>query len=137
MSTAVMNADPMIALSMLSTPEAVGLVRSQIRAALECCGLGAYADGAELIASELVSNAVRHASASPADEITVSLSRVDNPSAVAIVVIDSSPRPPAMREAAVEDEGGRGLWIIDALATFWDWRPEGGGKAVIAVLTAS
>ena len=49
-------------------------------------------------------------------------------------VIDSSPSPPVMRELTLEDEGGRGLRIVDALAASWDWRPKGKGKAVIAIL---
>lgn len=134
MSTAVMNADPMIALSLLSTPESVGLIRGQVRAALESSGLASYADDAEVVASELVSNAVRHGSTSQADTITVALMQVQNPSAVAVVVSDSSPRPPAMRELTLENEGGRGLRIVDALTAYWDWRPEGTGKTVFAVL---
>jgi anti-sigma regulatory factor (Ser/Thr protein kinase) len=134
MTTTAMNADPMIAIVMLSTPESVGMVRGQVRAALEYGGLGAYADDAELIASELVSNAVRHGSTGKEDKITVALIRVTNPSGVAVIVIDSSPSPPVMRELTLEDEGGRGLRIVDALAASWDWRPKGKGKAVIAIL---
>jgi anti-sigma regulatory factor (Ser/Thr protein kinase) len=134
MTTAAMNADPMVAIVMLSTPESVGMVRGQVRAALEYGGLGAYADDAELIASELVSNAVRHGSTGQEDKITVALIRVTNPSGVAVIVIDSSSNPPVMRELTLEDEGGRGLRIVDALAASWDWRPKGQGKAVIAIL---
>lgn len=134
MTTTAMNADPMIAIVMLSTPESVGLVRGQVRAALEYAGLGGYTDDAELIASELVSNAVRHGSTGQEDKITVALIRVTNPSGVALIVIDSSPSPPVMRELTLEDEGGRGLRIVDALADSWDWRPKGKGKAVIAIL---
>jgi anti-sigma regulatory factor (Ser/Thr protein kinase) len=134
MTTTAMNADPMIAIVMLSTPESVGLVRGQVRAALDYGGLGAYADDAELIASELVSNAVRHGSTGQEDKITVALIRVTNPSGLALIVIDSSPSPPVMRELTLEDEGGRGLRIVDALAASWDWRPKGKGKAVIAIL---
>jgi len=134
MTTTAMNADPMIAIVMLSTPESVGLVRGQVRAALDYAGLGAHADDAELIASELVSNAVRHGSTGQEDKITVALIRVTNPSGVALIVIDSSPSPPVMRELTLEDEGGRGLRIVDALAASWDWRPKGKGKAVIAIL---
>lgn len=135
MSTAVMNADPVVALSVPSTPESVSVVRGQIRAALIHRGLDAYVGDAELIVSELVSNAVKHASTSQADEITVALVRTEHPPAVAVIVIDTCPAPPAMREVAPEDEGGRGLRIIDTLSAFWDWHPEGKGKAVIAVLT--
>lgn len=135
MTPAAMNTDPMIAIVMLSTPESVGLVRGQVRAALEYRGLGGYADDAELIASELVSNAVRHGSRSPLDKITVALIGVENPSGVALIVVDSCPDPPVMREFTLEEEGGRGLRIVDALSASWDWRPEGNGKAIIAILT--
>lgn len=134
MTPAAMNTDPMIAIVMLSTPASVGLVRGQVRAALEYHGLGGYVEDAELIASELVSNAVRHGSTSALDKVTVALIRVENPTGVALIVVDSSPVPPVMREFTLEDEGGRGLRIVDALAASWDWRPEGKGKAIIAVL---
>jgi serine/threonine-protein kinase RsbW len=134
MASAVMNTDPMIAIVMLSTPESVGLVRGQVRAALEYHGLDAYVEDAELIASELVSNAVRHGSSSKLDKVTVALIRVENPAGLALIVVDSSPEPPVMREFTLDDEGGRGLRIVDALAASWDWRPEGRGKAIIAIL---
>ena len=124
----------MIAIVMLSTPESVGMVRGQVRAALEFAGLKAYVDDAELIASELVSNAVRHGSSSREDKVTVALIRVANTSGVAIIVVDSSPDPPVMREFTLDEEGGRGMRIVDALAASWHWRPEGPGKAVIAIL---
>jgi anti-sigma regulatory factor (Ser/Thr protein kinase) len=135
MTTTDLTADPMIALVMLSTPESVGMVRGQVRAALDFGGLSEYADDAELIASELVSNAVRHASTTPSDKVKVALIRVDNPSGVAIIVVDSSPQAPIMREFTLDEEGGRGLRIVDALAASWDWRPRDSGKAIIAILT--
>jgi anti-sigma regulatory factor (Ser/Thr protein kinase) len=135
MTTTDLTADPMIALVMLSTPESVGMVRGQVRAALDFGGLGEYVDDAELIASELVSNAVRHGSTTSSDKVKVALIRVDNPSGVAIIVVDSSPRAPVMRELTFDEEGGRGLRIVDALATSWDWRPRDSGKAIIAILT--
>lgn len=135
MNTSPMNTDPMIAIVMLSTPESVGMIRGQVRAALEFHDLDGYVEDAELIASELVSNAVRHARKSDTDKITVALIRVERPSGVALIVVDSSPEPPVKREFTLDDEGGRGLAIVDALAAHWDWRPEGDGKAVIAILS--
>lgn len=134
MTPMAMKADPMIAIVMLSTPESVGLVRGQVRAALEYHGLDEYVEDAELIASELVSNAVRHGSTSTLDKVTVALIRVDNPPGVAVIVVDSSPDPPVMGEFTLDEEGGRGLRIVDALSSSWDWRPEGKGKAIIAIL---
>lgn len=134
MTTTAMNADPMIAIVMLATPESVGMVRGQVRAALDFSGLQDFADDAELIASELVSNAVRHGSSGSDDKVTVALIRMANTHGVALIVVDSSPEPPVMREFSLDDEGGRGIRIVDALSASWDWRPEGPGKAVIAIL---
>ena len=134
MTSTGLSADPMIAISMLSTPESVGMVRGQVRAALEFSGLKDYADDAELIASELVSNAVRHGSSSADDKITVALSRIPGGPGVALIVIDTSPEPPILKEFTLDAEGGRGMAIVDALSSSWDWRPEGPGKAVFAFL---
>lgn len=135
MTSMAMNTDPMIAIVMLSTPESVGMIRGQVRAALEFHGLDTYVDDAELIASELVSNAVRHAKTSETDKVTVALIRVENPAGVAVIVVDSSKEAPVMREFTLDEEGGRGLRIVDALSARWDWRPEGEGKAIIAILS--
>lgn len=134
MTASGLNADPMIAIVMLSTPESVGMVRGQVRAALEFAGLEDYVDDAELIASELVSNAVRHGSSSAEEKITVALIRVAGRPGVALIVIDSSPEPPVLKEFTLDAEGGRGMAIVDALSASWHWRPEGSGKAVIAIL---
>lgn len=134
MTSTGLSADPLIAIVMLSTPESVGMVRGQVRAALEFAGLKEYVDDAELIASELVSNAVRHGSSDAEQRIKVGLIRVANTPGVALIVVDSSPEPPVLKEFTLDEEGGRGMAIVDALAASWHWRPEGAGKAVIAIL---
>jgi anti-sigma regulatory factor (Ser/Thr protein kinase) len=125
----------MIAFTLLSAPESVGMARIHVRAALEHRGLGIYADDAEIVTSELVANSIQHVSADVADKIFVVLMRVLNPSAVAIVVKDASPDPPVMRELTPESEGGRGLRIVEALSARWSWNPDGDGKAVTAILS--
>lgn len=135
MTSTGLNADPMIAIVMLSTPESVGMVRGQVRAALEFAGLEEYVDDAQLIASELVSNAVRHGSTSPEQKVTVALIRVDSKPGVALIVVDSSPEPPVLKDFTLDEEGGRGMAIVEALASSWHWTRKGEGKAVIAILT--
>lgn len=62
------------------------------------------------------------------------LVRTRNPEAVTVVVSDSSPDGPAMREASARSRRGRGLRIVAALSAHWGWHPEEGGKAVFATL---
>ena len=45
-------------------------------------------------------------------------------------VFDSDLRLPRIRSATENDEGGRGLYLIDQLATRWGSRPTPEGKAV-------
>jgi Histidine kinase-like ATPase domain len=74
MATTATQADPrLIALALRSCPESVPVARRQVRAALSMHGLGEYADDAEIITSELVTNAVQHACAHGTKTIRVSL----------------------------------------------------------------
>lgn len=130
------HADIMIALVLTSDPRQVGITRCLVRAALEYRGLGHYASEAEIITSELVTNAIQHASsADPAtDKIGVTLVRVWDEEAISIVVTDPSPIPPIKREMTAASDRGRGLQIVEALAAHWGWHPEQRGKAVYAIL---
>jgi anti-sigma regulatory factor (Ser/Thr protein kinase) len=134
MAGTVVDANPLITFVLLSIPESARIARWHVRAAFEYHGLGDYAYDAQLIASELVTNAIRHAGANPAEEIGVSLLRVHNPESVAVIVMDSSPYPPVRREVSADSERGRGLQIVEALSPHWEWVPEDGGKTVFALL---
>jgi PAS domain S-box-containing protein len=50
--------------------------------------------------------------------------------AVWVEVFDADMRLPRIRSAAETDEGGRGLYLVDQLATRWGSRPTSHGKAV-------
>lgn len=129
------EADIMMALVLASDPGQVGIMRCLVRAALEYRGLGRYAPEAEIIASELITNAIQHASsANPADKIGVTLMRVWDGEAISVVVTDSSPLPPVKRETTTGSDHGRGLQIVTALSALWGWNHERGGKAVYAIL---
>jgi PAS domain S-box-containing protein len=51
-------------------------------------------------------------------------------SSVWVEVFDTDMRLPRIRSAADTDEGGRGLYLVDQLATRWGSRPTKDGKAV-------
>ena len=87
-------------------------------------------DVVELLASELVTNVVRHTETSV---MVVSLSL--RAGTVRLAVQDSSRQRPTCRAVSDHDEGGRGLWLVELLAT--DWGVEDiadGGKAVWILL---
>jgi anti-sigma regulatory factor (Ser/Thr protein kinase) len=127
--------DPqLIAFVLPGIPESVRTARFHVRAALGLHGLADYAEDAELVTSELVTNAVQHVCGDGAETIGVTLARIQNPPSVAVVVSDSSPEEPVRHDASIGSEQGRGLQIVEALSAHWGWCHEDGGKAVFAVL---
>jgi GAF domain-containing protein/anti-sigma regulatory factor (Ser/Thr protein kinase) len=99
--------------------------RDFVARALDDAGLQAQAESAVLLASELVTNAVRHAGSA----LTVAVA-IGN-AAVRVEVRDHSPRLPALRESmASDDEWGRGLVLVDALASRWGAERLPSGKRV-------
>jgi anti-sigma regulatory factor (Ser/Thr protein kinase) len=94
------------------------------------------ADDALLVLSELVANAVRHGRL-PRHR---SLVRVEVRAArdtVQVGVSDTNPSPPAPATASDEDEGHRGLLIVQRLAIRWGVRPRPAiGKTVWALVAA-
>ena len=115
-----------------SSPGVVKIARFHVRAALGFHGLGEYADNAEIITSELVTNALQHVGGS--ETITVVVARIWDPAAVAVVVSDSSAEGPSKRKTSADSERGRGLQIVEALSAYWGWHHEDGGKVTYAVL---
>jgi PAS domain S-box-containing protein len=64
----------------------------------------------------------------PARKITLRLRR--GGSAVWVEVFDPDLRLPRIRSAGETDEGGRGLYLVDQIATRWGSRPTRDGKSV-------
>lgn len=81
-------------------------------------GAGVDEEAAVLAVSELVSNAVLHASAVPGD---IQLCLEARGGALHVEVEDRDPRPPVVGPAATERDRGRGLLIVDRLAVRWGW----------------
>jgi anti-sigma regulatory factor (Ser/Thr protein kinase) len=119
---------------------APGLVRSYVRATLSEWGLGEFADDAEMIASELVANAV-HASAPVLASGRMPVIRVclvTDGDALTIECWDQAPEFPVLRQADGLAESGRGLGIIDAVTNgCWGCQPAIGqdGKCVWAKIS--
>ena len=135
MARTAAQADPrLIAFVVPGIPESVRIARWHVRDALGSRGLGEYAEDAEIITAELVTNAVQHVCDSGTKTIRVTLTHAGNPAAVTVVVWDSSPHGPVTCGTPAGSEQGRGLQIVAALSAHWGWRREDGGKAVFAVL---
>jgi anti-sigma regulatory factor (Ser/Thr protein kinase) len=121
----------LIAFMLPSTPYSVQMARFYVRSALTYHHLASYAEDAETVTSELVTNAIEHAGAL---SFGLELMTLAGSGAVAVIVSDSSARPPVKRYPAEDIEHGRGLNIIEALSASWGWRPQNPGKAVYAIL---
>ncbi|WP_217245414.1 ATP-binding protein [Streptomyces sp. AC602_WCS936] len=87
-------------------------------------------DTAELLLSELMTNAYRHAKVPAGREIWARCVLTDN--RLRITVTDASDTLPAPNEACLDDESGRGLALVTALADDWgaQRRAYGIGKEV-------
>ncbi|MFI7015450.1 ATP-binding protein [Streptomyces sp. NPDC050164] len=98
-----------------SVPEA----RRFARAAVEDWGLPELADPAELVTSELASNAILHARHA---SFRVTLRRLSDDQ-VQVAVIDRSSALPRKADPGGDDDHGRGLAIVDALSQRWGAEP--------------
>lgn len=106
--------------------------RRILNEALAEWGLGHLADSADLIVSELVTNAVVHGQ-EPASLTLYVDPRADG-GLLFVEVEDAGGTTPVPRVADVDDMDGRGLAIVDAVAEDWGCDPAGTGKRVWASL---
>ncbi|MGE7435774.1 ATP-binding protein [Kitasatospora sp. NPDC001175] len=93
-----------------------------------------YVAVGELVLTELVNNAVQHGRTSPGRLIFVRFEL--SPGALRVEVHDASNDRPTVHRAGVDDECGRGLWLVDQLSVRWGCCPRAGGvgKAVWSVV---
>ncbi|WP_432009906.1 ATP-binding SpoIIE family protein phosphatase [Streptomyces cucumeris] len=108
----------------------VGNVREFLRHYAHSRGWDEITADLELIATEVVTNALMHADS----EVDVRLREYSD--RLRVEVLDSDPRPPMPAPITVSDsvqdssEHGRGLVIVEALAAAWGNSPSGRGKSV-------
>jgi anti-sigma regulatory factor (Ser/Thr protein kinase) len=121
-----------IRICMPASAAAPGFTRTIMERRLKKWGYSSISDDAILLATEMVTNAVK---ATPGQVIRF-LCRWEN-GGIYIAVWDASPERPAparevvldpndldLSEDGFDDNGGRGLHIIDALAVEWGYRPD-------------
>ncbi len=117
-------ADDQIAVWALPSEAAsVGRARELVRKTLGGWGLAGLVDVTELLVSELVTNALRHA------EGPVRM-RLVRDQTLFCEVFDTAQTLPLLRHASSTDESGRGLHLVSQLASRWGSRRTGNGKIV-------
>ncbi|MET7905180.1 SpoIIE family protein phosphatase, partial [Streptomyces sp. NPDC005355] len=125
--TRALGADRVVAMDVPSDPAAVAGVRAEVMRQLAEWGLDEVAFTTELVLSELITNAIRHATG----PIRVQLLRDRS---LICEVSDTSSTSPHLRYAATMDEGGRGLFLVAQFAERWGTRYTSQGKVIWAEL---
>lgn len=117
-------------------PEAVPYARGQARRAVLEWGLPELIASAEVLVSELVTNAVA-VSSTMQRLLPVRMWLLSDAERVLILVWDASGQRPERSPAGDDAEGGRGLVLVEAMSERWDWYfpPEPGGKVVWALVS--
>lgn len=82
-------------------------------------------DTAQLLVSELVTNAVRYG----IPPLTLAVDCQQH-GGMRVRVTDGSARAPVLRDAAASEESGRGLGLVDLLSDDWGVHPSEDGKTV-------
>lgn len=126
-------------------PSAVPSARLRVKQVLWEWGLEAFIDTAELVVSELTTNAVAASAGLTASRYNgrwwpgvppVRLSLYSDKERVVVEVWDGDDRMPETQSVDLEAESGRGLFLVATLSSEWGmYRPEGStGKCVWAAV---
>ncbi|MDX2515829.1 MULTISPECIES: ATP-binding protein [Streptomyces] len=116
---------PTYGFTVAAAVEAVPAARRQVVALAKNLGLPVsdqMLETIELLASEVIANAVLYTDA-PCD---VAVTRTDE--RLRVEVTDTDPSLPSAVDAGTNDESGRGLLLVDALADAWGTQPAPTGK---------
>ncbi len=96
-------------------PRAVRICRRALRDILTTHDLHTFIEPAELLASELLGNAIRHTEGPAALKIRQS------GHSFRLGAWDTDPTPPTTAPTPLCDEHGRGLHLVNAYAEDWGW----------------
>jgi hypothetical protein len=127
--------------SLSASPDAASRARSFTRQTLACWDLAELTEDAQVIVSELLANAIRHAGPGQpgrhpqAGATTPGLWLLRQADGLMCVVTDASDLAPALKQPGDTSECGRGLHVVHALSDLWGWTLlREHGKAVWAIL---
>jgi anti-sigma regulatory factor (Ser/Thr protein kinase) len=120
---------PLRRVPLTTGPAAAAEARRQIRAAIFAWGVPVDASAAELLTSELVTNAITH---EPGETVTLVLTC--GCSQLRVDVHDTSRSMPVAVNAPADAEAGRGLMLVASLSTEWGFYRTPKGKAVYFTL---
>ncbi len=126
--TRTLDAQHVVAWDLPPDPASVGRARELANSQMAAWGLEGIAFTAELVVSELVTNAVRYG------EAPVQL-RLIREKTLICEVSDGSSTAPHLRRARTLDEGGRGLFIVAQLTDRWGTRHGPQGKTIWSELS--
>jgi len=115
------------------TARSAGPSRRAASTVLTAWALPDLVDDARLILDELVANAADHAQGT---SIRVTITRTAR-GRVRLAVIDMDRKRPVLRTVTANDEGGRGLRLVDELSDRWGVDPLPWGKRVWAELSVT
>ena len=116
---------PVASLELPPDHTAAARARHFVAATLREWGCDNAVVDAELLVSELVTNAVLHARS----QATVSVER-DGHGVLRVAVCDASPAPPRLRDYGPDSVTGRGMLLVDRIAHRWGVDVSGTGKCV-------
>jgi anti-sigma regulatory factor (Ser/Thr protein kinase) len=121
-------------------PESVKAGRDFTRITLQQWGMADITDVAELVVSELVTNALRHGLLSARrmpGEHPIGLRLLRQARYVMCLITDPSADVPVRRDSGECAEGGRGLQVVESCSVRWGWQLLADeGKLVWALLQA-
>jgi anti-sigma regulatory factor (Ser/Thr protein kinase) len=126
-------------LPLAALPTAPSVARGHVRAIAVEWGLAELAEPAELLVSELVTNAVQASQQLKTGAVPVIHLWVtsDGTTTLVLHVWDASPEMPAVQDFATDDDHGRGLFLVETLSKDWGSYHKAGGKVVWVMITAS
>ncbi|MCF3184924.1 SpoIIE family protein phosphatase [Streptomyces polychromogenes] len=124
--TRALHADKVVVFDLPSDPSVVADARRYTTDQLTAWELDEASFVAELVVSELVTNAIRYG------EPPIQLRLIHENETLICEVSDASSTAPHMRRARTFDEGGRGLLLVAQLAQRWGTRHEPTGKTIWA-----
>ena len=117
-------------LSLASHASSPSIARAAARGFLTGCNLDQLMEDTSLLVSELVTNAVLHGGSD------IELRMAADETTLRVEVFDTSERVAAVRIPRTDDEFGRGLHLVDALAKDWGSDRCAGGKVTWFSLNA-